>query len=96
MRRLACRPTLESLSDGRLLKGVGPIPMIRVAAVVAVVAALVAVVVADVVAVVVPTAFLDTLVQPGVLTLPANGMDQNSHGYVYTKCVRAKEFFKGV
>ena len=70
--------------------------MIRVAAVVAVVAALVAVVVADVVAVVVPTAFLDTLVQPGVLTLPANGMDQNSHGYVYTTYVRTNEIFQGL
>ena len=96
MRRLACCPTLETNPDGRLLKGAGPVSMKRVAAVVAVVAALVAVKMADVVAVVVLAAFLDTLVQPGVLTLPANGMDQNSHGYVYTKCVRAKEFFKGV
>ena len=89
MRRLACCPTLETNPDGRLLKGAGPVSMKRVAAVVAVVA----VKMADVVAVVVLAAFLDTLVQPGVLTLPANGMDQNSHGYVYTKCVRAKEFF---
>ena len=81
LRGLAFRPSCESAFDGQTLEGLGAIPMESDhAAVVAVVAALVA-------------AFCRTLLCD---TLAANGLDQNSYGYVCTYVPTYVRNFKGV